>query len=207
MQNIFLINAHEYYPFAEGKLNRTLVEAATRHLQARGYEVRHTTMKDDWDVEQEIENHLWADAIILQTPVNWMGVPWSFKRYMDFVYSAGMDGRLCAGDGRTRQDPSKQYGSGGSLTGKEYMLSLTFNAPEEAFDDPAQEFFAGRSVDDLLLPTHLNFKFFGMEPLATFSCHDVMKNPDVENDLVRFEAHLEQLFPAVQVAEEAVAVG
>ncbi len=201
MKNIFLINAHEFYPFAEGRLNRTLVETATQNLEAKGYEVRHTTMKDDWDVDQEIAKHVWADAVILQTPVNWMGVPWSFKRYMDFVYSAGMDGRLCAGDGRSRKEPSRQYGSGGSLTGKRYMLSLTFNAPKEAFDDPAQEFFAGGSVDDLLLPMHLNFKFFGMEPLATFACHDVMKNPDIENDLKRLQAHLQELFPALGTTE------
>ncbi len=206
MKNVFLINAHEYYPFAEGRLNRTLVHAATGSLEARGYEVRHTTMQDDWDVEREIEKHLWADVIIVQAPVNWMGVPWSFKRYMDFVYSAGMDGRLCAGDGRTRQDPSRQYGSGGSLTGTRYMLSLTFNAPREAFDDPSQEFFAGRSVDDLLLPMHLNFRFFGMTPLATFACHDVMKNPDVENDLVRFDEHLKEFFPAVEAIEEMASV-
>ena len=204
MRKVFLINAHEFYPFAEGRLNRTLVETATHNLEAKGYTVRHTTMKDDWDVDQEIAKHVWADAVILQTPVNWMGVPWSFKRYMDFVYSAGMDGRLCAGDGRSRKEPSRQYGSGGTLTGKRYLLSLTFNAPEEAFDDPAQEFFAGGSVDDLLLPMHLNFKFFGMTPLPTFACHDVMKNPDIENDLKRFQAHLDDLFPVLAAAQASV---
>jgi len=66
---------------------------------------------------------------------------------MDEVYTNGMDGRLCSGDGRTREDESKQYGSGGSLTGKKYMLSVTFNAPDESFNDPAQEFLqAGELV-------------------------------------------------------------
>ena len=88
MQNVFLINAHEYYPFAEGKLNQALVDRATAHLEARGYTVRHTAMQDAWEVDAEIEKHRWADAILLQTPANWMGVPWSFKKYMDFVYSA-----------------------------------------------------------------------------------------------------------------------
>ena len=83
---------------------------------------------------------------------------------MDQVYTAGMDGRLCAGDGRSREDESKQYGSAGTLTGKKYMLSITYNAPREAFDDPDQAFFGGRGVDDLFWPMHLNFKFFGMTP-------------------------------------------
>ena len=195
MKNVFVINAHEEYEFAKGKLNRTLTTIAIDHLTEAGYEVRQTTMKDDWQVDEEIEKHQWADAVFLQSPVNWMGVPWSFKKYMDFVYSAGMDGRLCAGDGRTRQDPAKQYGSGGTLTGARYMLSVTFNAPAGSFGDEAQEFFGGKGVDDLFWPTHLNFKFFGMTPLPTFSCHDVMKNPDIDGDLARFDTHLERHFP------------
>lgn len=77
------------------------------------------------------------------------------------------------------------------------MLSVTFNAPREAFNDLDQEFFGGRDVDDLFWPMHFNFKFFGMTPLKTFVCHDLLKNPDVENDFIRFDAHLERLFPAV----------
>ena len=76
------------------------------------------------------------------------------------------------------------------------MLSVTFNAPKESFDDPAHEFFADKGLDDLFWPAHLNFKFFGMTPLESFACYDVMKNPDVENDFVKFEAHLNKQFPA-----------
>lgn len=89
----------------------------------------------------------------MQFPVNWMGAPWTFKKYMDEVYTAGMDGRLCAGDGRHARDPKANYGTGGSLQGTSYLLSATLNAPAEAFDDPAQPFFsghvAGRSVAPL----------------------------------------------------------
>ena len=118
MNTIFIINAHQAYPFSEGKLNRSLVEMAEKNLTGKGCQVKITTMQDDYDVQAEIEKHVWADAVIVQTPVNWMGVPWSFKKYMDEVYSAGMMGALCDGDGRSRQDPSKQYGSGGTLGGK-----------------------------------------------------------------------------------------
>jgi modulator of drug activity B len=195
MRNVFLINAHEPYPFSEGRLNRALVERAAAHLEGRGYALRRTAVTDDYDVDEEIAKHRWCDALLLQSPVNWMGVPWSFKRYMDRVYTAGMDGRLCAGDGRSRRDPSAQYGSGGALTSARYMLSVTFNAPREAFDDPAQALFRGRGVDDLLWPQHANFAFFGMRPLATFACHDVMKNPIIDDDFARFDAHLARHFP------------
>ncbi|KOR31899.1 flavodoxin [Achromatium sp. WMS3] len=194
MKNIFIINTHESYPVSPGKLNATLVDTAKSILNTKGYAIKITTMQDDYDSIAEVEKHLWADAVILQIPVNWMGVPWSFKRYMDYVYSSGLAGQLCDGDGRTHKDPSKQYGTGGTLKGKKYMLSLTFNAPKEAFNDDKQWFFQGKSVDDLFWPMHLNFRFFNMEPLETFVCHDVMKNPNIENDLQRWQIHLDKHF-------------
>ncbi|MEM6470174.1 MAG: NAD(P)H-dependent oxidoreductase [Planctomycetota bacterium] len=198
MKNVFVINAHEEYEFAKGRLNQTLAGMAIDHLQQSGYETKLTTMKDEWEVDAEIEKHIWADAIVLQSPVNWMGVPWSFKKYMDFVYSYGMDGRLCQGDGRTRKDPSKQYGTGGTLEETKYMMSLTLNAPEESFHDESQVFFGGMSVDDLFRPMHLNFAFFGMQPLPTFACYDVMKNPNVETDFESYREHLANCFPRAE---------
>lgn len=47
-----------------------------------------------------------------------------------------------------------------------------------------------------MLPMHLNAKFFAMEPLPTFAAFDVMKNPEVENDSARFDAHLSEHFSA-----------
>lgn len=194
MKNLFIINAHEPYPFSEGRLNASLIEKTRTFFADRGCEIRETGMQKAWDVAEELEKHQWADVILLQTPVNWMGVPWSFKKYMDEVYTAGMEGALCEGDGRTRKDPSKQYGSGGTLTGKKYMISMTFNAPAGSFDDPSQTFFEGKSIDDLFWPTHLNFRFFGMESLPSFACYDVLKNADVENDFKRYDEHLRTVF-------------
>lgn len=194
MSNILIINGHQYYPFSQGKLNGSLVDRAVNLLQAKGHSTRIVTMTADAiDVEKELENHQWADVVILQTPINWMGVTWSFKKYMDEVYTAGMGGALCVGDGRSQDNPKKHYGKGGVLTNTKYMMSLTFNAPEESFNDVA-EFFDGKSVDDLMFPMHMNFKFFGMQPMATFACFDVMKNADIETDLRRFDAHINQHF-------------
>ena len=194
MPKAYLINAHHPSDFSSGRLNGTLAERACSILEKKGYDCRHRDMVSSWDVAEELENHRWADVVILQSPVNWMGVSWRFKQYMDEVYSAGMGGDLCDGDGRSRSDPNRQYGSGGTLDGKRYMLSLTFNAPREAFDDPDQFLFQGGSVDDLFYPQHMNFRFFGMTPMETFVCYDVLKNPDIENDFRRFDEHLDRLF-------------
>jgi len=200
MSKIHIINGHQPYPFAKGALNKTLVDRATAYFGEANYQTRITTVADGYDVEQEIANHQWADIIIMQFPVNWMGAPWSFKKYMDEVYTAGMDGRLCAGDGRTADAPKANYGMGGVLTDTKYMLSVTLNAPAEAFNDPSEPFFAGASLDDLLRPVHLNAKFFGMQPLPTFGAFDVMKNAEIEADLARFDAHLRTVFPIHQTA-------
>ncbi len=93
------------------------------------------------------------------------------------------------GDGQTRGDASKQYGSGGTLVGKKYPLSPTFNAPKEAFDDANQYLFHGKSVDELFFPMHMNHRFIGMKPMEAFACHEGMKAAPIDNDFARFEAH------------------
>lgn len=194
MSNILILNGTQPYDFAPGQLNASLVARARDALVAMGHEVRVTTIAEGYDVESEIEAHRWADTVILQFPVNWMGVPWVFKKYMDEVYTAGMDGRLASGDGRTSEAPTANYGMGGSLNDTRYMLSVTFNAPREAFDDPDQAFFAGASVDDLLRPVHLTARFMGLSSLPTFAAFDVMKNPAIEADFARFDTHLSTVF-------------
>ena len=194
MNKVLLINGHQYYPFAEGHLNKALFKKAYSFFKSKNYEVKTTTSQENYDVDEELEKHQWAETLILQIPVNWMMVPWSFKKYMDEVYTAGMRGALCNGDGRSTEKPKENYGKGGTMTGKKYMLSLTFNAPKEAFNNSKEYLFRGKGVDDLLFPMHMNFRFFGMKPLETFTCFDVMKNPNIENDFKRFYTHLDKLF-------------
>ena len=38
MKNVFIINAHETWPFSEGELNRSLAERATANLKNKGYD-------------------------------------------------------------------------------------------------------------------------------------------------------------------------
>jgi len=190
MKKALIINAHQEYPFAKGELNKEIAKRIRNYLKGIGYEIKTTTMKDKWNADEEVDKHTWADVVILQSPTNWMGFPWIFKKYMDEVYTAGMFGRMSQNDGRTAEAPKKNYGAGGLMQNTKYMLSLTFNAPEESFNDQNEFLFAGKSVDDLYFAQHMNFKFFGMQPLPTFACFDVMKNPNIENDFKRLEAHL-----------------
>lgn len=60
-------------------------------------------------------------------------VPGSGTRWNGLVFA--QSAQHLVDDGCTRDDPSKQYGTGGKMQGKQYMLSLTWNAPQEAFGD------------------------------------------------------------------------
>ena len=57
MRNIFVIDAHDEYEFARGKLNQSLTEIALEHFATAGYQTQLTTMKDDWMVDDEIEKY------------------------------------------------------------------------------------------------------------------------------------------------------
>lgn len=196
MKNVLLINAHQFYPgISPGRLNKTMAGVIKEEMEKRGYEVRQTYIEQGYDIDAEVQKHVWADIIILQAPVYWFGTPWIYKKYVDEVFTAGMmQGRFITGDGRTREDPTKQYGTGGLLQGKKYMISLTWNAPKEAFGDKNQILFGGKTVDDVFASNTANYKFCGAEVLPSFSCHDVMKAPDVEGDIEGLRKHLAQAF-------------
>ncbi len=188
MKKVLILNGSKDFAHSKGALNDALTTIAEQHLLSLGHEVRVTHIDKGYDVETEIENWVWADVVIQQTPAWWMGVPWIVKKYIDDVLTAG-HGRLYASDGRTRSDAQHKYGSGGLLQGKQYMLCVTWNAPEEAFIDDAQ-FFEGKGVDAVYFPMHKAHQFIGMSPLKTFMCNDVMKNPQIESDITRYKAHL-----------------
>ncbi len=192
MKKALIIHAHQLYEgISTGGLNQAMAGVIHEALESRDFEVRHTHIAQGYDIETEVQNHLWADVIILQSPVYWFGTPWIYKKYVDEVFTAGMmKGLFITGDGRTREDASRQYGSGGLLQGRKYMLSLTWNAPAAAFSDAHQTLFGDRSVDDVFILNTANYKFCGMEILPSFSSHDVLKAPTIENDMARLRRHL-----------------
>lgn len=192
MSNILIINGAKSFNFAKGELNTLYVNTAQEVLSKLGHTVTVTNADSEFDPQNEIEKILNSDVLIYQMPGWWMGEPWTVKKWIDEVFTAG-HGTLYESDGRTRADASKKYGSGGLLQGKKYMLSLTWNAPLEAFNDPEQ-FFEGQGVDGVYLHFHKANEFLGMEALTTFITTDVVKEPNVESEIKRFNDHLTTLF-------------
>lgn len=195
MKHVLLLNLHQKYEgFAEGNLTRDLIKEAKNFFIKHGYEVRETTIEEGYEVAEELEKLKWADAVFVQSPVYWMGLPWLGKKYMDEVFSGGNGTVTFVNDGRSRDDSSKKYGSGGLMKEKRYMLSFTYNCPASEFNN-TEGFFDGMSVDEANVALHKNFQFCGAQPLSSYSVHDVYKSDfSIDDALSGLTRVLEQNF-------------
>lgn len=195
MKNILIINGHQRYAeIAEGNLTQIYINAASEFFNKNGFNVKHSVVESDYDVKEEVEKFVWADYILLQYPIYWMGVPWLTKKYIDEVFSAGDHNGLYINDGRSRSDATKSYGSGGLMQGTKYMLSLTYNCPTSEFYNK-DGFFDGLSLDEANIATHKTFQFCGAEPLETYSVHDIFKGDlEMDKELEKFTKVLEKNF-------------
>ena len=193
MKTLLLVLGKEINEFAKGNYNQSLFKIAVETLN-NSYEILTTVVEEDYEVPEEITKFKQADAVIFQYPVYWFMMPPSLKRYMDDVYAYGEFFAFTKGE----------YGSGGLMKGKKFMLSTTWNAPIEVFnnDDP-NSFFAGRSVEEVLLPMRKSQEYCGLEELPHFSCHNIVKNPQFEADKERYIAHLTKVFLDLPVSTEA----
>ncbi|QKF73507.1 flavodoxin-like fold domain-containing protein, putative NAD(P)H (quinone) dehydrogenase/reductase [Aliarcobacter faecis] len=192
MKKILIINGHQYYDVvAKGELTKNYIDKATEFFLKNGFEVKHTEIEKGYSIEDECQKFEWADAVLFQYPVYWMGVPWITKKYFDETFTQN---RHYESDGRSRSDESKKYGSGGLLKGKKYMLSITYNCPITEFSN-TEGFFDGLSLDEAHIATHKTFQFVGLEPLKTYSVHDIFKgNLDLNKELIKFEEVLKSNF-------------
>ena len=192
MLNILIINGAKKFAHSNGELNDTLTILAQEVLVELGHTVQISRADSNYDIQEEIQKYIWADVVIYQVPGWWMGAPWTVKKYIDDIFTEG-HGTLYASDGRSRSDTSKKYGSGGLIHDKKYMLSLTWNAPKEAFTQ-VDQFFEGVGVDGVYLPFHKANQFLGMQGLNTFIVHDVIKMPNVEQYESEYRQHLIDIF-------------
>lgn len=191
MKHVLLLNLHQKYEgIANGNLTRDLLNEAKTFFLSNGYEVKETTIDSGYDIAEELEKFEWADLFFVQSPVYWMGLPWLGKKYIDEIFSAGVNTITYESDGRSRTDPTKTYGSGGLMKEKHYMLSFTYNCPESEFNNP-QGFFDGLSLDEANVALHKTFQFCGAIAYPSFSVHDIYKSEfDINRALSDLKTHL-----------------
>ncbi|NIG55981.1 NAD(P)H-dependent oxidoreductase [Chitinophaga sp. Cy-1792] len=201
MKKIFIINGGQSFGHSGGQFNHTVSRETAAFFQDQpGYEVQLTDVSSAYDPDEEVKKYLWADVIIYHFPVWWFSLPHDLKKYIDVVFTAGHDKGLYTSDGRSSRNPDINYGTGGTLKGRQYMFTSSWNAPAAAFTLPG-EFFQERSVDDgVLFGFHRMNAFLGLSPLETFHFHDVEKNADVPRDMKLYKAHLQAVFATEAVA-------
>lgn len=195
---VLIINAHLTYPnWTEGKLNQEFIKTAKELFQSKSIEVLETHIEKGYDPAEEEQKHLDADVIILQTPINWFGAPWIYKKYVDEVFNIGLFNKsFLAGDGRSTETPNNQYGTGGKLQGKKFMISATWNAPAEAFDNPNQYLLQGKTLEDIFLHITSVYRFCGVEDiLKSFNCYNIFRREkeDIAHDFKAYTEHLKKV--------------
>lgn len=195
MKKIFIINAGQNFGHSGGRYNQTVAEETLAFFKDQeNVEIRQTTIAEGYDPAKEVEKFVWADVVIYHTPIWWFQVPNGFKKYIDEVFTAGHQTGIYHSDGRTSANPEINYGTGGMLHGRHYMVTSSWNAPETAFTLPG-EFFNEHSVDEgALFGFHRMNAFTGMKPLKGFHFHDVEKNANIERDMKAYRDHLETVF-------------
>lgn len=192
IKHVLIVNGGAQHAFAAGSLNAMLADVAGDTAASAGATYELTKVFEPYDPEEEVQRFLRADLIVYQMPAWWMGTPWPMKRYIDEVFTTGY-GRLYAHDGRTPDNPDGVYGSGGLLTGRRYLISATWNAPESAFSAPGG-MFEQRGVEALYFPFHKANQMLGLTPFPTHVFTDVIKDPKIDRDVERYRKYLTSIF-------------
>lgn len=134
--------------------------------------------------------------VIYHVPIWWFQVPFGLKEYIDRVFTEGHQ-KIYVSDGRRSANPTRNYGTGGALHGRKYMLTTTWNAPEEAFTIEG-EFFRQHSVDDgVMFGFHQMNQFIGLSRLEGIHFYDVIKNPAIDYSKEMYLKHLEKITPSL----------
>lgn len=195
MKKIFIINGGQKFGHSGGRFNETIAQETFNFFKNNpNFEVRMTNINDNYNPAEEVEKFVWADVVIYHTPIWWFQLPHAFKQYIDVVFTEGHATGIYHSDGRSSTNPTVNYGTGGMLHGRKYMLTTSWNAPKEAFTLP-DEFFQQKNVDEgVMFGFHRMNAFTGMVPLKGIHFHDIEKNADVERDVALYNEHLNNIF-------------
>ncbi len=195
MKKVLIINAGQNFGHSGGKYNQTITENTLKVLENfENLEIKVTNISEGYDKNEEVQKFVWANFIIYHTPIWWFQLPNGFKKYIDEVFTAGHAKRIYMSDGTTSENPAINYGTGGMLGGRKYMVTTSWNAPETAFTLPG-EFFNETSVDNgPLFGFHKMNAFVSLEKMESFHFHDVEKNANIERDMEIYQQHLKKVF-------------
>ena len=195
MENILIINGWHEFANSKGTFNKALFDISKIHFSdSPKFDTKTTEINSGYIVSEEVEKFIWSDIIVYHTPIWWFAVPFNFKKYLDEVLTAGYQNGMWTSDGRDSENPEINYGTGGLLQGKQYILTTSWNAPQGAFMLP-NEFFNQISVDNgPLSGFHGMNRYLGIKLHSSLQFHDVEKNADTSNQLKEYKSFLKYNF-------------
>jgi len=146
----------------------------------------YATGQQTADVAQEQEKLLAADALILQFPLWWFGMPAIMKGWIDRVFAYGL------AYGYKGEGNRHRYGEGG-LHGKRAVLSVTVGGPAEDYSPRG----INGPLEQLLFPiTHGTLFFPGMDVLPAHAVYGsgLLNAAGVHAAKTAWRARVERLF-------------
>ena len=146
----------------------------------------YATDQQTEDVTAEQPKLLAADAVILQFPLWWFGMPAILKGWIDRVYAYGF------AYGYKGEGNRYRYGDG-ILKGKRALLSVMVGGPETDYSPRG----INGPLEELLFPiTHGALFFPGMDVLRTHAVYGTgnLSKETVDRELTAWRQRLEQLF-------------
>lgn len=200
---IFVINGGQHFAHSNGRFNKTLIDIDKSFFTIEnGFELKITDINEPYDPNEEVQKFVWADIIVYHFPVWWFSMPYKLKEYIDLVFTAGHRKGMFYSDGRKSENPDINYGKGGSMAGKKYMVTSSWNAPQTAFTLPG-EFFDQKSVDEgVLFGFHRMNAFLSLEPIEGIHFHDLEKNVTderIERYIRQYKQHLASTFQLSEI--------
>lgn len=208
MKKIFVLNGGQKFAHSSGAFNKTLTELDSEYFSfENGFELKVTTVDNSYNPLEEVANYVWADVVIYHFPVWWFSMPYRLKEYIDTVFTSGHRKGLFYSDGRKSETPDLNYGTGGTLQGRKYMVTTSWNAPAAAFTLPG-EFFNQTSVDNgVLFGFHRMNAFFSLERMTGIHFYDLEKNVTLERVnkyKIEYVNHLTEVFPVYKTNNNEV---
>lgn len=148
--------AMQFNPVSGRENFTTVLDADYFKQQA---EEAHAVLHDGFApaLQQEMEKLFWCDALILQFPLWWFGLPAILKGWVDRVFAAG--GRLYGGG---------KFYDRGVLAGKRAMCSITIGGPEAMYAETG----LNGPISTILFPINHGILYFvGFSVIEPFLVH------------------------------------
>lgn len=143
MKNLLIITGHTHNEYSiANKEIESLLRAKYPHARVVNLSKEYPDYRIDVKIEQE--NLLWADTIIIQTPMFWYSMTSIVMRYIEEVFDHGF-----------------AYGSeGDKLKGKKIIVSFTGGAAEEDYRLDGEQ---GITLKEIMRPIEITFHFCSLD--------------------------------------------